>query len=258
MARSNLLAATPSDSGDCAIIGGSQTTPTKTQPTMNKSLTEIAYILDRSGSMGRHRQAAIHGFNEFLQQQKAVPGQANFTLVLFSSDSHIPQTATPICEASELNEETYIPEGATALLDAIGDTISTLGGRLAAMQEEERPGKVVVVIFTDGEENSSSRFTWKAVSASIQHQQKAYAWEFIFLGANQDAIATAANMQMNTRNSSNMEFSASGISSAKRAMSRKVSSMRMSSMGMESPDAGASMSELVADETNASAKKPKA
>jgi len=233
-------------------------TPNKTQPTMNKSLTEIAYILDRSGSMGRHRQAAINGFNEFLQQQKAVPGQANLTLVLFSSDSDIPKTATPLSEACELNEETYIPEGATALLDAIGDTINTLGSRLAAMHEDERPGKVIVVVFTDGEENSSSRFTWKEVSASIQHQQKVYAWEFIFLGANQDAIATAANMQMNTRNSSNMEFSASGISSAKRAMSRKVASMRLTSMGIESADAAASMSELVADETKTSPKKPKA
>jgi uncharacterized protein YegL len=221
---------------------------------MNQSLTEIAYILDRSGSMGRHRQAAIAGYNDFLQQQKTLPGQANLSLVLFSNHCTIPETATPISEAPELNNETYIPEGATALLDAIGETIDALGRKLAATPDEARPGKVIVVVFTDGEENSSRHFTWTDVSSSIQHQQKVYSWEFIFLGANQDAIATASNMRMNTRNSSNMEFSAVGISSAKKAMSRKVTAMRMSLIGVDTDDAAASMSELVADETEASKK----
>jgi len=225
---------------------------------MNKSLTEIAYILDRSGSMGTHRQAAIAGYNDFLQQQKKVPGQANLSLVLFSTDCTIPETATPISEAPELTAETYIPEGGTALLDAIGETINALGRKLAATPDESRPGKVIVVVFTDGEENSSRHFTWKDVSGSIQQQQKDYAWEFIFLGANQDAIATASNMRMNPRNSSNMEFSAVGISSAKKAMSRKVASMRMRSMGVETDDSAASMSELVADETQASNKRTNA
>ena len=218
---------------------------------MNKSLTEVAYILDRSGSMGKHRQAAIAGYNDFLQQQKTLPGQANLSLVLFSNHCTLPETATPISEAPELNDETYIPNGRTALLDAIGETINALGRKLAATPDEARPGKVIVVVFTDGEENSSRHFTWTDVSSSIQHQQKVYSWEFIFLGANQDAIATASNMRMDTRNSSNMEFSAVGISSAKKAMSRKVAAMRMSSIGVETDDAGASMSELVADETEA-------
>jgi hypothetical protein len=114
---------------------------------------------------------------------------------------------------------------------------------------------VIVVVFTDGEENSSHHFTWKDISDSIQHQQKVYSWEFIFLGANQDAIATASNMSMNTRNSSNMEFSTVGISSAKKAMSRKVAAMRMSSMGINTNDAAASMSDLVADEILANQKR---
>jgi hypothetical protein len=100
---------------------------------MNKSLTEIAYILDRSGSMGKHRQAAIAGYNDFLQRQKTLPGQANLSLVLFSSDCVVPEAAIPISEASELNDETYIPHGRTALLDAIGETINALGRKLARL-----------------------------------------------------------------------------------------------------------------------------
>ena len=87
---------------------------------MNNALTEIAYILDRSGSMESHSQAAINGYNEFLQQQKAVPGQANLSLVLFSSRCHVPETSTPLSEVPELNSETYKTQGQTALLDAIG------------------------------------------------------------------------------------------------------------------------------------------
>ena len=216
---------------------------------MNKSLTEIAYILDRSDSMQKHRQAAIDGYNEFLQQQKMLPGAANLSLVLFSTGCSIPEVSTPISEASELDNDTYIPDGSTALLDAIGETINVLGRKLAATPDEARPGKVIVVVFTDGEENASRQFTWRDVSDSIQHQQKVYSWEFIFLGANQDAIATASNMKMNTKNSGNIEFSAPGISAAKKAMSRKVAAMRMSSLGVNTNDALASMSELIAEET---------
>jgi len=221
---------------------------------MNNALTEIAYILDRSGSMNKHREAAISGYNDFLRQQKAVPGQANLSLVLFSDTCEIPKAGIPLSAAPDLSTDNYVPDGSTALLDAIARTIDTLGRRLADTPEEERPGKVIVVVFTDGKENSSHDYTWREVSARIEHQQKAYAWEFLFLGANQDAIATAASMRMNTHNSSNMEFSEQGISSAKKAMSRKVTSMRLSSLGIQTDDAAASMSELVEDETQASRK----
>ena len=222
---------------------------------MNPSLTEIAYLLDRSGSMSKLRQAAIDGYNEFLQQQKALPGQANLSLVLFSRDFELPETATPICEAPELNEKTYITRGFTALLDAIGETISSLDRRLEATPETERPGKVVVVIFTDGEENSSQKFTIEDVSESIRAHQSTRGWEFIFLGANQDAIMNAAKLMMDTQNSSNVEFSFDGIFAAKRAMSRKVTSLRLRSMGIQTEDAATPLRDLVDKELQARAKR---
>jgi len=222
---------------------------------MNPSLTEIAYILDRSGSMSKLRQAAIDGYNEFLHRQKALPGQANLSLVLFSRDCELPETATPISEAPELNEKTYITRGFTALLDAIGGTINFLDRRLEATPEEARPGKVIVVVFTDGEENSSRKFTIEDVSESIRSHQSTRGWEFIFLGANQDAIMNAARLMMDTQNSSNVEFSFDGIWAAKRAMSRKVTSLRLRSMGIQTDDSMVPLCDLVDKEFQARTKR---
>jgi len=114
---------------------------------MNKNLTEIAFILDRSGSMASVTEAAITGFNEFLRNQQKTEGQARLTLVLFDNEYLVPLDGVPVQEAVALDTTTYVPRASTALLDAIGTTIDLLGTRLSAMAESARPGQVIVAIW---------------------------------------------------------------------------------------------------------------
>ncbi|MFZ4780293.1 MAG: vWA domain-containing protein, partial [Terrimicrobiaceae bacterium] len=141
---------------------------------MNKNLTEIAFILDRSGSMAPVTEAAITGFNVFLRDQQKTEGQARLTLVLFDNEYLVPLDSIPVQEAVALDTTTYVPRASTALLDAIGTTIDRVGARIAAMPEPDRPGQVIVAILTDGYENSSEKFTWKDISHKILEQTNTY------------------------------------------------------------------------------------
>jgi len=131
----------------------------KTEKTKTKT-TEIAFILDRSGSMQIHTEAAIAGFNEFLRDQQQVEGQARLTLVLFDDRIEIPIDNIPVSEVVDLDTGTYTTRGTTALLDVIGTTIDQFKARIRDLPEEHRPGQVIFAIFTDGQENASRRFTW--------------------------------------------------------------------------------------------------
>ena len=189
------------------------------------NFTEIAFILDRSGSMQSISETAVAGFNELLGQQQKEHAQTpvRMSLVLFNTDYEVP----------------FAPDGSTALLDAIGRTIDETGARLAAMPEAERPGKVIIAILTDGEENSSQTFTWAQISDKIRHQTEVYKWEFLFLGANQDAIATAARMNIDQHNSSTFFQTDGGIRKSMRGTSH---SLRERKMRLASP---APLSQLV-------------
>ncbi|MGJ8641822.1 MAG: vWA domain-containing protein [Luteolibacter sp.] len=216
---------------------------------MNTNLTEIAYVLDRSGSMEPMKEAAITGFNEFLQEQLDTPGDANLTLLLFDNEFLTPYERTPLERVRELNAETYVPRGSTALLDAIGVTVDNLGVQLAALPEEERPGKVIVAIFTDGYENASQRFTFEKIQKMITRQKNDYQWEFLFLGANEDAIATAARMGIAKFDSSQVEYSRVGVRSSSKSFSRKIRAMREQVSSLEeNPDLHKSMDEIVQEE----------
>jgi len=216
---------------------------------MNTNLTEIAYVLDRSGSMTPMIEAAITGFNEFLQEQLNIPGDANLSLLLFDDGFQNPYNRTRLDEVRALTTETYVTGGTTALLDAIGITVENLGAQLATLPENERPGKVIVAIFTDGYENASTRFTFEAINQMIRHQRKSYQWEFLFLGANEDAIATAARMGIAREMAGRSQFSAKGVYSSSKAFSRKVRAMREASMNMEeNPDLHKPMDTLVEEE----------
>ncbi len=215
---------------------------------MKKNHTEIAYILDRSGSMDHITEAAISSFNEFLKEQKKEAGEVTFTLVLFDDEYLLHADAVPITEVVELDTSSYVPRAMTALLDAIGCTIDNIGKRLASMKGGERPSKVVIAIFTDGLENASTDYTLKKISKMIKHQQDKYSWEFLFLGANQDAIASAGRMNIPARNSSNVLFSSTGLSSGGSAISRKMRSIRLSEAGIRSEDLNASLSDIVSEE----------
>lgn len=220
---------------------------------MNTQLTEIAFILDRSGSMQSQLDHAIKGFNDFRHAQCDVPGQARFTLVLFDDQYDVTCASVPIREVADLDRQTFEPRGSTALLDAIGRTIDELGARLAAMPEAERPGQVIVAILTDGEENASQQFTLADISSRIAHQRDVYGWQFFFLGADQDAIATAA--KLNIDHASALRFSGdhAGYDSSSKAMSRKMRSLRKRSMGaklnlQEEADLKASLSDIGREE----------
>ena len=220
---------------------------------MKKDLTEIAFILDRSGSMESVAHAAMSGFKEFLRDQQAAPGHARLTLVLFDNEYLVPIDNIPVEEVVPLNSDTYIPRSSTALLDAIGETIDRVGKRLEQTPEADRPGKVIVPILTDGLENASENFTWKQISAKIKHQTEVYNWEFLFLGANQDAIATAANLSIAANNASAYSCDAVGLHASHKAFSRKTTALRARAAGGELSaatirEAAAPISELVAEE----------
>jgi uncharacterized protein YegL len=199
----------------------------KTGKTKPKT-TEIAFILDRSGSMEIHTEAAIAGFNEFLRDQQQVEGQARLTLVLFDDRVEIPIDNIPVSEVVDLDTRTYTTRGSTALLDAIGQTVDAFKVRIRELPENDRPDQVIFAIFTDGEENASHRFTWQNIAGKIRRRQEKQGWEFLFLGANQDAIATAAQMNIHAHNAATASYSTEGVMGSTKAFSRKVQAMRES------------------------------
>jgi uncharacterized protein YegL len=214
---------------------------------MNTNLTEIAFILDRSGSMQPLVEQTIAGFNQFLRDQQSLPGQARFTLVLFDDRIETPVDAVPVAEVVALDTTTYTTRGSTALLDAIGHTIDTLGKRLAATPEADRPGKVIVAILTDGHENASRRFSMADINQRITHQREVYQWEFLFLGANQDAIATASTMGIQGHNAATFDADDIGLRACVSSLSRKSSAMRRSSMGIHTAEDMADLQKSTSD-----------
>ncbi len=160
---------------------------------MKKDCTHISYILDRSGSMSSIKEPTIKGFNEFIESQRKLPGNATISLVLFDDVIETPYNFVPLSTFPLLNDTTFQPRGWTALLDALGTTINSLGQKLAGLPENERPERIIVVCQTDGEENRSKEFSKERIKEMITHQKDKYNWQFVFLGANQDAILTATS-----------------------------------------------------------------
>jgi hypothetical protein len=198
---------------------------------MNSHLTEIAYILDRSGSMNEMQEAAVSAFNDFLAAQLTVPGQARLTLVQFDDAYEVPVAGRYLPDVPELTAATYTPRGSTALLDAIGRTIQETDRRVEAMAEADKPAKVILAVFTDGFENASKQFTSTTISDLIRRYRDEKGWEFLFLAANQDAIATASQMRMDVSLSASVDYSFSSIKSTGSAMARKVRASRLRTSG---------------------------
>ena len=169
-----------------------------------KDATHIAVLLDRSGSMADVKDETISGFNYFLKEQKTAGDNASFTLVQFDSEStDVVHEARPVRDVPDLNQDTYQPRGSTPLLDALGQTINSTGRALAAIPEANRPDKVVFVVITDGQENASHQFTKARVKEMIDHQTGKYNWQFVYLGANQDAFAEAGAVGIAMANAAN-------------------------------------------------------
>jgi len=161
----------------------------------DKNLTEIVAILDRSGSMHCLTADTIGGFNAFLAEQKKAPGRAKLTLVQFDDQYQIDHDGVDIQSVPDLNRTTYQPRGSTALLDAVGKTIVTVGERLAKTPEEQRPGQVIFLVITDGQENASKEFRDPAkIAEMVRHQTENYQWTFSFMGGGNAAFAQAAHL----------------------------------------------------------------
>ena len=189
---------------------------------MNLNLTEIACVIDRSGSMESIASDAIGGFNAFLKEQQKDTAEARLTLVLFDHEYEIVYQSVDVRQVAPLSAENYIPRGTTALFDAVGRTIDDLGRRLAKTAENERPAKVIIAILTDGLENSSRDYTQPKIASMIENQRTQYSWEFIFLAANQNAIATAGAISIKAQDAVNFAASPQGTRVAFAQMSAEV------------------------------------
>ena len=178
---------------------------------MKNDLTEIVFILDRSGSMHMLEKDTIGGFNAFLESQKKVEGKALMTTVLFDDQYELLYSGRNIQEVKALTAREYFTRGSTALLDAIGKTITDVGQRLKETPEDQRPSKVLFMITTDGYENASRKYTYKAINDLITQQREKYSWEFIFMGANIDAAQEAVNLGIDPRNARRFDGSAKDV-----------------------------------------------
>ena len=159
---------------------------------MKKNLTEIVFILDRSGSMGGLEEDTIGGFNAMIEKQKKEPGEAVISTVIFDNVSEVIHDRVDVQQIPLMTREDYWVRGCTALLDAVGDAIHHIGNVHKYAREEDRPEKTICVITTDGMENASRRYNYHRVRKMIQRQKEEYGWEFLFLGANIDAAKEAA------------------------------------------------------------------
>lgn len=159
---------------------------------MRKNLTEIVFILDRSGSMAGLEADTIGGFNSLIQKQRAEEGEAVISTVLFDNFSEVIHDRVPLDKIPEMTRKDYYVRGCTALLDAVGGAVHHIGNVHKYAREEDRPEHTLFVITTDGMENASHRYSYEEVRRMIERQKEKYGWEFLFLGANIDAAKEAA------------------------------------------------------------------
>lgn len=199
---------------------------------MKENLTVIFALVDGSGSMEVIRKGVIDGFNEFLTSQKKEPGEVIFSLVQFSRKYNNDLIYNKlydlrnIKEIEPLNEERYDPSGGTPLLDAMGRAINELGEQLAAIPEQDRPAKVVFLVITDGEENSSRNFSNEQIKSMTDKQTNVFSWQFVYLGANQDSFAEAVHLGIKRHSTMNYQHTYAGMTGVMRNLSASVGSYR--------------------------------
>jgi uncharacterized protein YegL len=188
---------------------------------MKANLTDITLVVDRSGSMDQVKEDAEGGVNTFISEQGKEPGEALLTLVQFDTEYEFLHKGMPIQQVPKYE---LIPRGTTALLDAVGKAINETGERLAKIDEGDRPGLVIFVVMTDGQENSSKEFTKAQLKKMIEKQQNEFNWHFTFLGANQDAFAEAGGMGIHKDGVAN--YAMDKVSATYKVVGSKVARMR--------------------------------
>ena len=197
---------------------------------MKEGFTEIISLVDRSGSMQSILDDAIGGFNIFLAAQQRQPGEAELSLILFDHEYQVVHQAVDIQQVEPLNQDTYVPRGSTALLDAVGKTIDAVGERLAATPESERPSQVIISILTDGYENASQTYSKPKVAEMIKHQTEKYNWAFEFQAANMDAFAAAKELSIAPDRVVQFEATSQGVREAFAQQSQRISAIRSRDM----------------------------
>jgi hypothetical protein len=202
--------------------------PMKTKKASKKDYVHMVVILDRTGSMDSIRDDTIGGFNTFLKKQQAEPGKATLTLVQFDSQDpyEVIHKFMPLADVPELTRETFVPRASTPLLDAMGRGINDLEASLAALPAKARPARVVMVIITDGQENSSHEFTKGQVEKMIKAKQDKSDWQFVFLSADLAAIDDAVKTGVKMCCSMAFDKDAHGTSAAFSSVSERISDYR--------------------------------
>ena len=193
---------------------------------MNHNLTEIVFILDRSGSMAGLEDDTIGGFNALVEKQKKEEGEALFSTVLFSNESTVLYDRVDIKKVEPMTEQQYRVGGCTALLDAIGGAVHHIANVHKYAREEDRPAKTLFVITTDGMENASRAYSYDEVQRMVKHEQETYGWEFLFLGANMDAISAARSFGIRPDRAVRYKCDSAGTQLNYRAVNDAVSCLR--------------------------------
>lgn len=185
------------------------------------NLTHLYFLLDRSGSMQSIKDDTEGGFNAFIEEQRSQAGECRVTLAQFDDQYEEVFRDRPVADVAPLQLQ---PRGSTALLDSIGRLVGEAGQRLAALPEHERPGVVIVGIMTDGHENASRELTHPQIKAMIERQTKDYGWQFLYMGADQDAIEVGSSIGVAAANS--MTYSRGRVAAAMAATSRNIGRTR--------------------------------
>ena len=193
---------------------------------MKKGLTEIVFILDRSGSMGGLENDTIGGYNSMIAKQKTEEGEALISTVLFDNETEILHDRVPLDKVEPITEKEYYVRGSTALLDAVGGAIHHIGNIHKYARPEDVPEKTLFIITTDGMENSSRNYSYAKVKKMIERQKEKYHWEFIFLGANIDAVSVANQFGVDRHHAVRYECDGAGTALNYQVMSKMVSCAR--------------------------------
>ena len=193
---------------------------------MKKNLTELVFILDRSGSMAGLEKDTIGGFNAMIEKQKAEAGEAYISTVLFDNYSEVIHDRVNIRKIEPMTRKEYYVRGCTALLDAVGGAIHHIGNVHKYAREEDRPEKTLFVITTDGMENASRKFSYEKLKAMIERQKEKYGWEFLFLGANIDAAKEAARFGIGADRAANYHADSEGTHVIYETVSEAITQVR--------------------------------